>query len=69
MLQDNWKLIRYKEKGKAEILELYNLSTDIAEKHNLSGKNPVKTKALLTLMKQAKSPAENSLFNWTEVEQ
>ena len=69
VLQDNWKLIRYKEKGKAEILELYNLSTDIAEKHNLSGKNPVKTKALLALMKQAKSPAENSLFNWTEVEQ
>jgi arylsulfatase A-like enzyme len=69
VLQDNWKLIRYKEKGKAEILELYNLNADIAEKHNLFSKNPVKTKALLALMKQAKSPAENSLFNWTEVEQ
>ncbi len=69
ILQENWKLIRYKEKGKAEILELYNLNTDIAEKHNLSKQNPVKTKTLLALMKQAKSPAENSLFNWTEVEQ
>ena len=69
ILQENWKLIRYKEKGTAEILELYNLNTDIAEKHNLSKQNPVKTKTLLALMKQAKSPAENSLFNWTEVEQ
>ena len=69
LLRDNWKLIRYKEKGKAEVLELYNLSKDIGEKQNLAAANPVKTKELLALMKQAKSPAENSLFDWTDLEQ
>lgn len=69
LLKENWKLIRYKEKGKPEILELYNLKADIAEKHNLIAQNPVKTNTLLALMKQAKSPAENTLFDWTELEQ
>jgi len=69
ILQDNWKLIRYKEKGKTEVLELYNLKSDIGEKNNLFAKNPAKAAALLTLMKQAKSPAENPLFDWSELEQ
>ncbi|MEJ6980587.1 arylsulfatase [Pedobacter sp. P351] len=69
LLQENWKLIRFKEKGKPEVLELYNLKTDIAEKHNLISQKPVKTNRLLSLMKQARSPAENSLFDWTDLEQ
>lgn len=69
LLQNDWKLIRYKEKGKTEILELYNLKSDIGEKNNLLAKNPMKAAALLTLMKQAKTPAENPLFDWSEVEQ
>lgn len=69
IVQQNWKLIRYKEKGKPQVLELYNLEKDIGEKHNLISTNKVKTNALLALMRQAKSPAENSLFNWDELEQ
>jgi hypothetical protein len=45
------------------------LKEDITEKHNLIKTNKVKAYTLLALMKQVKSPAENSLFDWSALEQ
>jgi len=67
--QGNWKLIRFKEKGKAEILELYDLSIDKAEKNNIASSNYAKVKSLRAIMQQAKSPSENQAFNWESAEQ
>ena len=41
----DWKLIEYFEDGH---LELYNLSDDLGEKHNLAAANPAKTEELHT---------------------
>ncbi len=68
VLQGDWKLIRYKEKGKKEVLELYNLKTDVAEKRNLASSNPQKLKQIKTIMLKAKSPAENPKFDWSDIE-
>jgi hypothetical protein len=51
-------LIRFKNKGSAEKLELYNLESDIAEKTNVAAKNPALVKTLYALMKKAKTPSE-----------
>ncbi|PSR53439.1 sulfatase [Adhaeribacter arboris] len=67
--QGYWKLIRFKEEGKPELLELYNLQNDLSEKSNLAAKNPTKVKELKALMVQAKTPSENKTFDWTSVEQ
>jgi len=64
----DWKLIRFKDKGTAEKLELYNLKSDIGEKNDVVAKNPETVKALYALMKQAKTPSENPRFDWSEVE-
>lgn len=64
----DWKLIRFKNKGTAEKLELYNLKSDIGEKNDIAAKNPETVKALYALMKQAKTPSENPRFDWLEVE-
>lgn len=69
IVQGNWKLVRLKAKGKPEVLELYDLSTDLAEVHNLITTNPAKVKELRALMVQAKTPAENALFDWSASEQ
>lgn len=66
--KDDWKLIRFRNKGTAEKLELYNLKSDIGEKNNIAAKNPETVKALYALMKQAKTPSENPLFDWPEIE-
>ncbi|WP_207426291.1 arylsulfatase [Pedobacter sp. SYSU D00535] len=68
IMQGDWKLIRFKEKGKAEVLELYNLRTDVGEEKNVATANPAKVKALRALMEKAKSPAEHPLFDWSAVE-
>ena len=43
----DWKLIEFYEKEK---VELYNLKEDIEEENDLSGKNPDKTRELLSLL-------------------
>jgi arylsulfatase A-like enzyme len=69
LIKDNWKLIRFKSKGKPEVLELYNLSNDIGEQKNLVAANAAKVKTLKALMKTAKTTPENKLFDWSEVEE
>lgn len=66
--QGDWKLIRFKRKGQPQVYELYNLKNDIGEKTNLAAQNPGKVKTLAQLMKQAKSPAENKEFDWSDME-
>lgn len=68
LTKGDWKLIRFKEKGAAEKLELYNLKSDIGERNNIATKNLDMVKALYTLMKEAKTPAENPKFDWSEIE-
>lgn len=68
LIKDDWKLIRFKEKGAAEVLELYRFKDDIGEKYNLAPSNPAKVKELKALMLKAKSPAENKVFDWSDVE-
>ena len=65
----DWKLIRFKDQGKKEILELYNLREDIGEKTNLASKNSAKVKELKTLMTGAKTTPENKTFDWSFIEQ
>lgn len=57
----NWKLIRQPIVGKT-ILELYDLSNDIHEDHNLAQQNPEKVKELEILMDEART--ESPLFNF-----
>jgi arylsulfatase A-like enzyme len=64
----NWKLIRFKNEGSPERLELYNLKTDIGENNNLAAGNPNKVKELYSLMARAKTPPENRIFDWSAVE-
>lgn len=68
LTKGDWKLIRFKDKGTAEKLELYNLKSDISEKHDIAANNPDTVKALYALMKKAKTPAENPRFDWSEIE-
>lgn len=69
LIKGEWKLIRFKTKGKPERLELYRLSKDIGEKENIAASNPQKVHELKSLLIKAKSPAENKNFNWDDVEQ
>jgi arylsulfatase A-like enzyme len=68
LTQGDWKLIRFKQQGKPEVLELYNLKTDIGEKSNVADKNSSKLKQLRALMAQARTPAENKTFDWSALE-
>jgi hypothetical protein len=67
-MKDNWKLLRFKTKGKPEVLELYNLRDDIGERNNLAAAHPETVSRLKALFKTAKTPAENKLFDWSEVD-
>jgi arylsulfatase A-like enzyme len=69
LTKGDWKLIRFKDQGKKEILELYNLSKDIGEKTNLASKNPAKVKELKQLLLKAKTTPENETFDWSYMEQ
>jgi arylsulfatase A-like enzyme len=66
--QGDWKLIRFKDKGIAETLELYNLKKDIGEKKNLAKQYPAEVQRLKTIMINAKTPAENKTFDWSATE-
>ena len=68
LTRGDWKLIRFKEKGSAEKLELYNLKNDIGEKNDIAIKNSKIVKALYALMKNAKTPSENPRFDWSDIE-
>jgi len=68
LTQGDWKLIRFKQKGKPETLELYNLKEDIAEKNNVVSKRPAELRKLKTLLLTAKTPSENPTFDWSEEE-
>lgn len=68
VIKDEWKLIRFKVKGKPEVLELYNLNSDIGEKNNLASSNAGKVQELKALFAKAKTPAENSKFDWSDEE-
>jgi len=63
-----WKLIRFKEKGTPERLELYNLENDISEKTDLSKKHPEIVKQLYSKIKEVKKTPENPTFDWSEIE-
>ncbi|CAL1518904.1 arylsulfatase [Chitinophaga sp. MM2321] len=69
VIQGDWKLVRLKNKGIPEVVELYNLRTDIGEKNNLAASQPARVKQLYALTKQAKTPAENKLFDWSDMEE
>ncbi|TCD08309.1 sulfatase [Pedobacter frigidisoli] len=68
LTKGDWKLIRFKETGSPEKLELYNLKSDIGEKNDIAANNAATVKELYALMKKAKTPAENPRFDWSEVE-
>ncbi len=65
---DHWKLIRFKEKGKKEVLELYDLATDIGEKKNVAKAHPDIVKKLYAHRKQVKKDPENPNFDWSDFE-
>ncbi|WP_295117847.1 arylsulfatase [uncultured Chitinophaga sp.] len=64
VLQGDWKLIRLKAKGQPEVVELYNLRSDIGETHDVAKQQPAKVKELYTLAQQSKTKPENSIFDW-----
>ncbi|WP_440133154.1 arylsulfatase [Chitinophaga sancti] len=68
VLQGDWKLIRFKYKGKVERFELYNIVDDIGETKDLAAENPAKVKTLKAIMAKAKTPAENKEFDWSDTE-
>ncbi len=68
LIAGDWKLIRFKSKGKPEILELYNLTTDTGERNNLAATYPEKVKTLRDQMLKAKTPSENPAFDWSDME-
>lgn len=63
-----WKLIRFKEEGKPERLELYNLSSDIGEKNNVAAQNPRIVNELSTQLKKENKKPENPTFDWSYME-
>ena len=67
--QGDWKLIRFKNGGQPERLELYNLTSDLGETTDLAAQQPQRVAALRTLLQQAQAPAEHALFDWKAKEQ
>ena len=59
--QGDWKLIYF---HKHQILELYDLSKDIEEQHDLSGVELAKTKALSNLLTQKLKERNASMPSW-----
>jgi arylsulfatase A-like enzyme len=68
VLTGRWKLIRLKDIGKPEVLELYDLKNDIAETKNLVSIHSKKVKSLRLLMDKASVPADNSNYDWSAYE-
>ncbi len=56
--QGDWKLVQYNLSKPGKLTtELFNLSDDLGEEHDLSGKNPEKLAELLRLINAARVPA------------
>ncbi len=69
VVQGNWKLLRFKQAGQPERLELYELGRDVGETKNRASEHPERVANLLQRMRQAQTPAEHRLFNWSAAEQ
>ena len=61
ILVDNWKLIRQPINGETKV-ELYDISKDIHEDHNLATMYPAKVTELITIMDNART--ESPIFNF-----
>lgn len=68
LIRDNWKLLRFKQQGAPEVLELYNLARDEGEENNLVSAHPETARELRRLMDSAKTPSEHPLFDWSDIE-
>lgn len=69
LILDDWKLVRFKQKGKPEVLELYNLGHDHGEQLNVAARHPEKLAALKSVMLTCKTPAEHPDCDYSEYEQ
>jgi arylsulfatase A-like enzyme len=69
VLQENWKLVRLKEKGKPEVLELYDLSTDETETRNLADSQPARLAQLRQLMRASTTPPQHPKFDYAAFNQ
>lgn len=69
VVSGNWKLIRFKKRGQPERLELYDLSNDEGETNNLARQQSRRVTELVSLMRQAQSPPEQPIFDWSRDEQ
>jgi len=57
--KDNWKLVRYNVLDPSKTTtELYDLSTDLGEEHNVAKEHPELVSELLKLLDQARTPSE-----------
>jgi arylsulfatase A-like enzyme len=64
--KDNWKLVRFLEKGKPARVELYELGKDKNETQDVSAQQPEATAQLLKLLDQAHQTAEYPEFRFVE---
>jgi arylsulfatase A-like enzyme len=69
LIREDWKLIRFKQKGKPEVLELYNLGYDHGEVLDLAKRYPVKLAQLKAAMLACRTPAEHPDCDYSEYEQ
>lgn len=68
VLRGKWKLLRFKRQDTPARFELYDLSEDIGETHDLAASHPDIVKELTGIMLKSKSPAENPEFDWSATE-
>ena len=64
--KDNWKLVRFLEKGKPARVELYDLGKDEKETQDVSPQQPGVTAQLLKLLDEAHQTAEYPEFRFVE---
>ena len=61
----NWKGVRLNvNKDKEAPIELYNLTTDPAEQHNLANQYPKMVKKIRKIMNEAHTRSEVFPFSW-----
>lgn len=69
LIRDDWKLVRFKSKGKPEVLELYNLGHDHGEKLDVAARYPERVATMKAIMLTCKTPAEHPDCDYSEYEQ
>jgi arylsulfatase A-like enzyme len=63
--QDNWKAVRYDMSDDPDAhIELYDLSNDLGEEHNLADEHPAAVEAIKSLMDAAHTPSEVFQFDY-----